>query len=167
LVSILMNQGDGTLAEPIEYEVCVSRQLGTYTHPWLTTGDLNQDGALDLLVPCDSGIVSILLNSGDGSFQEAIHLESGGGTKDVKLAELNGDDLPDLLVAPSGTGLMSSFANLGGGAFQPLKDYPYTDYGIYMIHELNIVDVEGDGLLDVIVQSGGSAVYVFPIEGDD
>jgi hypothetical protein len=166
LVSILMNQGDGTLAEPIEYEVCVSRQLGTYTHPWLTTGDLNQDGALDLLVPCDSGIVSILLNSGDGSFQETIHLESGGGTKDVKLAELNGDDLPDLLVAPSGAGLMSSYANLGGGAFKPLKDYPYTDYGIYMIHELNIVDVEGDGLLDVIAQSGGSAVYVIPIEGD-
>lgn len=165
LVNILLNQGDGTLAEPSEYEVCHNTSSGI-PHPWLTTGDLNQDGALDLLVACESGIVSILLNSGDGSFQETIYLESGGRTKDVQLAELNGDDLPDLLVAPTGTGLMSSYANLGDGAFQPLKDYPYTDYGIYMIDELNIVDVEGDGLLDVIVQ-GGSAVYVFPIEGDD
>jgi hypothetical protein len=165
LVNILLNQGDGTLAEPSEYEVCHNTSSGI-PHPWLTTGDLNQDGALDLLVACESGIVSILLNSGDGSFQETIYLESGGTTKDVQLAELNGDDLPDLLVAPTGAGLMSSYANLGDGAFQPLKDYPYTDYGIYIIDELNIVDVEGDGLLDVIVLSGGSTVYVFPIEGD-
>ena len=130
-------------------------------HPWLTTGDLNQDGALDLLVACESGIVSILLNNGDGSFQETIHLESGGSTKDVKLAELNGDDLPDLLVAPTGAGLMSSYANLGDGTFQSLKDYPYTDYGIYGIEKLNIVDMEGDGLLDVIALGGGSAVRAF------
>jgi hypothetical protein len=163
LVSILMNQGDGTLAEPIEYEACFNTSSGI-AHPWLTAGDLNQDGALDLLVPCESGIVSILLNSGDGSFQETIHLESGGKTKDVRLAELNGDGLPDLLVATTSTGLMTSYANLGDGAFQPLKDYPYTDYGFYGIDELNIVDVEGDGLLDVIVQSG-SAIYIIPIEG--
>lgn len=166
LVSILMNQGDGTLGEPSEYEVCFSPRLSTFVHPWLTSGDLNQDDAPDLLAPCDSGIVSILLNHGDGSFQEAIHLETGGRTKDVQLTELNGDDLPDLLVAPTGTGLMSSYANLGDGTFQPLKDYPYTDYGIYEIEKLSIIDVEGNGLLDVIALNGGSTVYVFPIEGD-
>jgi hypothetical protein len=165
LVSILMNQGDGTLAEPIEYGGTCSDHMLSY--PWLTTGDLNQDGAPDLLVPCDSGIVSILLNNGDGSFQETIHLESGGSTKDVQLAELNGDDLPDLLVAVTGTGLMSSYANLGDGTFQPLKDYPYTDYGIYGIEKLNIVDMEGDGGLDVIALREGATVYVFSIEDDD
>ena len=62
---------------------------------------------------------------------------------------------------------MSSYANLGDGAFQPLKDYPYTDYGIYGIDELSIVHMEGNGLLDAIILRGGSVVYVFPIEGDD
>jgi len=166
LVSILMNQGDGTLAEPIDYEICFSPRLSTFVHPWVTSGDLNQDGALDLLVPCDSGIVSILLNNGDGSFQETIDLEIGGSTKDVQIAELNGDVLPDLLVAPTGTSLMRSYANLGDGVFQPLKDYPFTDYGLYGIEKLTIVDIEGDGSLDVIAVGGGSAVYVFPIEHD-
>ena len=161
LVSVLMNNGDGTLSEPAEYEAC-------FNPMWLTMGDLNQDDALDLLVPCDSGVVSILFNNGDGTYTYSVDIESGGNTKDVRIAELNGDGLPDLLIGPTANSLMSSYKNYGDGTFQVLKEYPYQDYpDLYMIYAFPITDVDGDGLRDVIGISGGSKVVVIPIESSE
>lgn len=91
---------------------------------------MNGDSSIDPVGVHAPEHVAFLFNNGDGSFQDTTQLESGGSTKGVQLAELNGDNLPDLLVVPDGAGLMSSYTNLGDGIFKPLRDYPYEDYDL-------------------------------------
>ena len=92
-------------------------------------------------------------------------IEPGENTKDVRIAELNGDGIPDLLIAPTAKGLLSSYSNNGDGTFQLLKEYPYQDYpDLYMMYAFHITDVDGDGQRDVVGISGGSRIVVFPLE---
>lgn len=154
LVSVLLNNGDGTFAEPVSYEV-------GFNPMWLEMSDLDQDGALDLLIPNESGLVSILYNNGDGSFRESLDLETGGFPREVKTAELDGNDLPDLIVAPTGSGNVTTFANNGDGTFSKMKDYYLRTL---FMHALFVTDVEGDGLRDLIGIGGGSSVYIVPFE---
>lgn len=126
--------------------------------------DLNQDGALDLLIPCESGVVSILFNDGDGRFQESVDLETGGSTREVKTAELTGDSFPDLIVAPTRGGIVTTYMNNGDGTFDKMKDYYFQS--VFLL-ALLVTDVEGDGSRELVGIGGGSEVYVIPFESSE
>jgi hypothetical protein len=102
-VSVLLGNGDGTFRAPVSFAAGVQ--------PWsVAVGDFNGDGLPDVAVAnlgdcsegsCVGSSVSVLLGTGDGSFQPPINFDAGGGPRSVATADFNGDGLPDLAVAHS------------------------------------------------------------------
>jgi len=154
-ISILMNNGDGTFGEALDYEA-------EFGPRYITIADLNGDTYADLVVPSESGMMSVYFNNGDGSFQERVVYDIGGTPFLAAAVDLDQDTALDLLVSPSGRG-MSVFLNDGAGTFQLTEDYYF---GGVLPWYFVVTDLDRDGRREVVAtnSSGDSSVYVLPIE---
>lgn len=74
---------------------------------WVVAKDVNRDDKLDLVIADgdDPGTVGVLLGNGDGTFQDPMYIPTGGvRPRSVAVEDMNGDGLPDIVVAnDSGT----------------------------------------------------------------
>ncbi|MGA2005922.1 MAG: Ig-like domain repeat protein, partial [Terriglobales bacterium] len=106
---------------------------------------------------CSNGSVGVLLNiNGGGTFQGAITYNAGDqNAYSVAVADLNGDNKPDLIVAnecASGSncsnGSLDVLLGNGDGTFQGAVSYPS---GGYHAVSVAVADVNGDGHPDLLV----------------
>ncbi len=117
-------------------------------HP--TDGDLNGDGAVDLVVNYDGeDRVSVFLNDGIGQFPQRLDLATGSRPWRCSLADLDLDGDLDLLVPALASDRLEVWHNDGAGGFQKVADYPAGNGP----HDSTTADVNGDGVSDVIVPS--------------
>jgi len=90
-VSVLMNNGDGTFADEVNYSA------GTAPRS-VTSADLNGDNKPDMLVANESSNnLSVLLNKGDGTFAEQKIYPLGTAPRAVIAVDVNGDGKSDVL----------------------------------------------------------------------
>jgi hypothetical protein len=156
-VTILLGVGDGTFVAGNTYAAGLEPV-------WVTAGDFNGDGKLDLAVlngncsffNCPIGVISILLGNGDGTFQSAVDYNTGIAPVNMIADDLNGDGKLDLVTANNcgdscnngpAPGLSVLLGN-GDGTFQPYVDYQVTDStdAIWVAAG----DVNKDGKLDLV-----------------
>src|SRR5438270_8257429 len=87
-----------TFATAVNYAVHASGQPQS-----VAVGDLNRDGAPDLVVANENtDDVSVLLGAGDGTFGTAVNYAAHNAPVAVAIGDLNGDGKPDLAVGNTG-----------------------------------------------------------------
>ncbi|MGR9087029.1 MAG: FG-GAP-like repeat-containing protein, partial [Gammaproteobacteria bacterium] len=151
--SVLYQNNDGALASPISF----AAPHGGFDD--LGIGDINADGRNDLIVMSGQGYaydnLAILTQNTAGSFDPVVHYDLGFNvnTNGLGVGDVNGDRLDDVIVSYGGN---SPYSNIGilhqaSGTLSPVLSLPSYDNP----EPVEIGDVTGDGLNDVVVLHGG------------
>ena len=144
-VSVLLGNGDGTF-QP-------ARTFPAGSNPFsVAVGDFDGDGTPDLAVAdfaLFSGTpgVSVLLGTGDGTFQPAHHFAAGINPRSIAVGDFDGDGTADIAVANDGGNNISVLLGNGDGTFKaPLNFAAGTEPTSIVVGDFN-----GDGTPDIAV----------------
>jgi Big-like domain-containing protein/VCBS repeat protein/FG-GAP repeat protein len=160
-VGVLLNNGDGGFGPVVNYYSGGGQTYG------VAVADLNGDGKLDLLVANAAvgretggydNALGVLLGNGDGTFQLATSYATGGtGAYSAVVADVNGDGKADVLMTeqyagPSGPAAVGVLLGNNDGSFRAPVIYAS---GTYADNTIAVVDVNGDGKLDLVIAAKG------------
>ena len=136
-ISILLGKGNGT------FQPYVSSLPGQYL---LTIGDFNSDGKIDLAVSNLSGLVSIALGNGDGTFQLAsgFQLVAILDAESPIVGDFNGDGKVDLAFTSQSANVVTILFGNGDGTFSR-----YVEYSTAQVPSLVAADFNRDGASDL------------------
>lgn len=141
-IVVLVGNGDGTFQAPIITALQASPNLYPNLTKGIAVGDVNGDGAADLIVSDTmNGLIYVLLGDNTGNFRPGTTLLTYASGP-AYLADLNGDGHLDIIATdPLGNRILVFLGN-GDGTFQ--TPVSYSPYG-------NILrDMDGDGHPDLI-----------------
>jgi hypothetical protein len=150
-VTVLLNQGDGVFSDGVPYATSLAGASGLVGVSDVSAGDLNQDGAVDLVVSPirdDGTSVSVLLNDGHGAFASGVLYAAGLGPHGVALGDLDGDGLLDIATANTVGDDVSVLSNLGDGTFGPPVHHGSLDNPL----SITVADLDRDGRLDLVAK---------------
>ena len=124
----------------------------------LALGDLNGDGALDLVVGSPSNGSVVLLNDSTGNFLAPVPTGVVSYTSSLALGDLNGDNALDLVVGNQLDANMVLLNDLTGNFLAPVPTGVVSSTSSLALGDLN-----GDGALDLVVGfgDGQAAVALF------
>ena len=139
-VSILLGNGDGTFAAPVDYPAGLQPVS-------VAVGDFNGDGNLDIAVANQANnTVSVLLGNGQGVFASGTPYPTGNSPVAVTVADLNGDGTLDLAVANQADNTISILLGNADGTFNAHVDYQAGPSPSALV----AADFNADGKLDLV-----------------
>jgi hypothetical protein len=159
-LGVWLGKGDGTFQTNHEYNSADDPL-------WVVVADFNRDGKLDLAASnytdLNGGTVSILLGNGDGTFQPHVDYLVGPGSVSLAVGDFNGDQIPDLAVAVSGTNSVALLIGNGDGTFQGHRDLTVGNFP----DKIAIADFNLDGHMDLAVTNlNDSTISILLGNGD-
>lgn len=142
---ICLNDGRG------HFPSCRVLSEGSATR--IAAGDLNGDGAPDLVVPRDNGGQSfVFINDGKGGFDQRRPFgPAKAATRAIVVADVNGDGRLDIILGNEASGEAFVYFNEGGLVFSDgvllgeTSDVPWA---------VAVADLSGDGKADVVLGVG-------------
>jgi FG-GAP-like repeat/PASTA domain/FG-GAP repeat len=173
-VSVLFNRGDGSFEGKRDY---AAGGGGSFS-PAIV--DVSGDDKPDLVFDSNAPVagVSVMLNSGDGSFRAVddylgcwpcFDLSQGSRVDAIAVADLNGDGMPDIATKLSyqqlhqeSLGAVSVFLNKGNGTFKGQRSYRTGLADSYDLspERLAINDLNGDRAPELTTVDFGISVLV-------
>jgi hypothetical protein len=121
----------------------------------LTTSDINGDGKIDIiLVNMVDANIGILLNIGNGTFNDQITHSASTGLASMIAADINGDNKIDIFVTNAFYCGIYVFLNTGNGTFTDMKPFPFE----MSPSEITIADVNDDSKDDIIVVASNAPI---------
>lgn len=155
-VSVLINNGDGSFAPPVDYQGGVL--VGN-----VVAADLDGDNDMDLVVNNQGQTrISILENNGDGTFAPLIQYQTGVQPRETKAVDLDGDGDLDLAVATTVCDCISVLLNNGDGTFAPYVAYPVGHYPFTVA----AADFNADGFMDLATGADWDKLSILINNGD-
>jgi hypothetical protein len=165
LIQVILNSAStpGDFAGQVDYDTSSAPPSG------LAEGDLRGNGSHDLVVAnLNAGTLSVFLETSptSGAYGTPTTITVGGQPNDVQIADINGDGLPDLIVADNlgkVTYLLQNPASPGTfetGISLPITNPAITAEGLTTrAISVAVGDLNGDGFPDLAVTS-------FDVNGD-
>lgn len=126
---------------------------------FIAAKDFNGDGFLDLAIAnLTSNNVTVLLGNGSGGFSPSSSGPFAVGSMPVSMvvADFNGDYIPDLAVANSGSNNVTVLLGNGTGGFKGAPGSPYSVPNTTKPSSIGLGDFNQDGRLDLAVANLGS-----------
>jgi hypothetical protein len=177
-ITILLGKGDGTFTQVANGPV-----TGFYPNS-IVVGDFNGDGIPDLVVAGesyasggeDSGVVTILLGNGNGTFTLAANSPLTVGTtgpvcactSSVAVGDFNRDGISDLAVSNFSSGTLTILMGHGDGTFTQAVNSPINvgSEGTQGPISVAVGDFNGDGVPDLVVAKSSIVVLTLLGNGD-
>jgi hypothetical protein len=148
-IAVLPNNGDGTFAPYSLYPA----GIGPYS---VVAADLDGNGAPDLIVghgsPVPATTITVLLNTGNGTFSSPSSYSVGNSPLSIWAADLDADGDLDIVTGNSEDDNLSFLSNHGNGTFSynsvfPVSDHPSAHFS---------ADLDGNGSMDLIATNRDS-----------
>jgi hypothetical protein len=158
---VIANLGRGD--DPSTVKVLLGDDLGAFpTRPAdvrvgrgafaMAAGDINADGALDLVVANQwSDSVSLLFGDDRGGFSPAVDVHVGSGPDSIAVGYFDADDALDLAVANGGGDTISVLLGNGSGGFRLPHDFSVGHVPTSVVAK----DFDGDGSIDLALLNAG------------
>ena len=150
-IFVFLQTADGKLAAPVKYSTSASYSNRPST---VTIGDINDDDLNDVVIGCSGSGVEVFLQNGSGALNAGVFYASVNSNK-IRIADLNHDGLLDVVGIGWGTNTTSLWLQNSGGTLDSPVIYNVTHGGY---DDLEVGDVNNDGLTDIVVMSGQSLV---------
>jgi hypothetical protein len=121
IATLFYGNGDGTFQTDAAQEVIlplasnpnVSINSANPTEPLVKSADMNGDGTIDIVAADNTyDMLSVLLNNGTGKFSQTspdYQAPLNPGSGELRLSDLNGDGLPDIIITNYETQTISIF----------------------------------------------------------
>ncbi len=158
VVSFLFQAANGTLGSEVTY-TSVPVSVGGELH----VADMNNDGLNDVVLQSGLLQLAVIKQVSAGTFSTspdyyAVQTSYVGYFSSFALGDLNGDGRTDIAVAdPGNFGYLNIFFQNAGGQ---LSGPTLRTIGFSVQDEVDIADMDGDGLNDIILLSYGNTVQI-------
>src|SRR3989442_8231826 len=113
----------GSSGATAQFSLLTRSDLGIGPQNSLVVADLNRDGVPDLAATNLGSDVSVFLGNGNGTFGPRSSFPTGAAAASVTAGDVNGDTIPDLLVANSSANTVSVLLGVGNGTFGLATDF--------------------------------------------
>ena len=126
---------------------------GAFQTESFATADVNGDGWIDIIIGNRLDEPNqLLINNGDGTFGDAIHLPGGVAmyTTSISLADVNGDNSIDIIVGNNGQ-TNQILINNGDGSYSEEGVIDLPGGNTTITSSISVADVNCDGWIDIII----------------
>jgi len=161
IVSFMFQKNDGTLDAEVAYTSVPV--FASFSAGEVHVADMNNDGLNDVVLQSGAKQLAVIKQTSPGIFSASpdyytVQTSYWPNFVSFALGDLNGDGRMDIAVADLGNdGYLNIFLQDNSGI---LTGPTVSTISYNIQNEIHIADMDGDGLNDIIISSGGNAVYI-------